>query len=160
VNMARYSVLRLLIFFGFLCALWLVGLREESQRWWLLGLSALGSMVVSFFVLQGPRAAFSASIARRNGAPARRLPPAQKSVVLLPEAMLLPARVQARERVLPTPDRHGPRQPEHSDDDERQSPDSHCATHRLTRYDRGSFQRRGPASSRPKSCSASAAAPS
>ena len=59
--MARYSVLRLLIFFGLLCALWLLGL----QRWWLLGISALGSMVVSYFVLQGPRAQFSASVARR-----------------------------------------------------------------------------------------------
>ena len=59
--MARYSVLRLLIFFGLLCALWLLGLRGA----WLLGISALGSMVVSYFVLQGPRAQFSASIARR-----------------------------------------------------------------------------------------------
>ena len=59
--MARYSVLRLMMFFGFLCALWLLGLRGA----WLLGLSALGSMVLSFFVLQGPRAVFSASIARR-----------------------------------------------------------------------------------------------
>jgi len=60
--MARYSVLRLMIFFGLLCALWLLGLRDESQRWWLLGLSAVGSMVVSYFVLRGPRTAFSASI--------------------------------------------------------------------------------------------------
>jgi hypothetical protein len=63
--MARYSVLRLMIFFGLLCALWLLGLRDASQRWWLLGVSAVGSMVVSYFVLQGPRAQFSASIARR-----------------------------------------------------------------------------------------------
>jgi len=63
--MARYSVLRMMIFFGFLCALWLLGLRDESQRWWLLGLSALGSMLLSYFVLAGPRAQFSASIARR-----------------------------------------------------------------------------------------------
>ena len=62
--MARYSVLRLLIFFGFLCALWLLGLRDDSERWWLLGLSALGSMVVSFFALRGPRAQLSATIAR------------------------------------------------------------------------------------------------
>lgn len=62
--MARYSVLRLMIFFGFLCALWLLGLRGESQRWLLLVISALGSMVVSYFVLQGPRAEFSARIAR------------------------------------------------------------------------------------------------
>ena len=63
--MARYSVLRLMIFFGFICALWLLGLREESERWWLLGISALGSMVTSFFVLRGPRAELSARIARR-----------------------------------------------------------------------------------------------
>jgi hypothetical protein len=56
--MARYSVLRLMIFFGLLCALWLLGLRA----WLLLGVSALGSMVVSYFVLRGPRAQFSASI--------------------------------------------------------------------------------------------------
>jgi hypothetical protein len=70
--MARYSVLRLMIFFGFLCALWLLGLRDESQRWWLLGGSALGSMVVSYFVLQGPRAQFSATIARHVDERARR----------------------------------------------------------------------------------------
>jgi C4-dicarboxylate-specific signal transduction histidine kinase len=62
--MARYSVLRLMIFFGFLCALWLLGLRDESERLWLLAFSALGSMVVSYFVLQGPRAELSAKIAR------------------------------------------------------------------------------------------------
>jgi NADH:ubiquinone oxidoreductase subunit 2 (subunit N) len=70
--MARYSVLRLMIFFGFLCALWLLGLRDQSQRWWLLGLSALGSMVVSYFVLRGPREMFSASIARHVDERARR----------------------------------------------------------------------------------------
>ena len=70
--MARYSVLRLMIFFGFLCALWLLGLRGESQRWWLLGLSALGSMAASFLVLRGPRAQFSASIARHVDERARR----------------------------------------------------------------------------------------
>jgi C4-dicarboxylate-specific signal transduction histidine kinase len=70
--MARYTVLRLMIFFGLLCALWLLGLRDVSQRWWLLGLSAVGSVVVSYFVLQGPRAQFSASIARRVDERARR----------------------------------------------------------------------------------------
>lgn len=70
--MARYTVLRLMIFFGLLCALWLLGLRDVSQRWWLLGLSAVGSVVVSYFVLQGPRAEFSASIARRVDEHARR----------------------------------------------------------------------------------------
>ena len=66
--MARYTVLRLMIFFGLLCALWLLGLRE----WLLLGLAALGSVVVSYFVLQGPRAQFSAKIARHVDERARR----------------------------------------------------------------------------------------
>jgi hypothetical protein len=70
--MARYSVLRLMIFFGFLCALWLFGLRDESQKWWLLGISAAGSMVVSYFVLRGPRAELSATIARHVDERARR----------------------------------------------------------------------------------------
>jgi len=74
--MARYTVLRMMIFFGFLCALWLLGLQGAGQRWWLLGLSALGSMVVSYFVLQGPRAKFSASIARLVEERARRAQPA------------------------------------------------------------------------------------
>jgi Protein of unknown function (DUF4229) len=74
--MARYTVLRLLIFFGFLCALWLLGLRDETQRWWLLGISALGSMTVSYFVLRGPREQFSASIARHVDERARRAQPA------------------------------------------------------------------------------------
>lgn len=71
--MARYTVLRLMIFFGLLCAFWLLGLREVSQRWWLLGLSAGGSVVVSYFVLKGPRAQFSASIARRVDEHVRRV---------------------------------------------------------------------------------------
>ena len=70
--MARYSVLRLMIFFGFLCALWLLGVRDESQRWLLLGGSALGSMAVSYFVLKGPRAQFSAALARHVDERARR----------------------------------------------------------------------------------------
>ena len=70
--MARYSFLRLMIFFGLLCALWLLGLRDESQRWTLLGISALGSMLVSYFLLKGPRAEFSAKIARHVDERARR----------------------------------------------------------------------------------------
>ena len=71
--MARYAVLRLMIFFGFVCALWLLGLRDPDQRWWLLIGSALGSAVVSYFVLLGPRAQLSAKIAHRVDERARRL---------------------------------------------------------------------------------------
>ena len=49
--MLRYSVLRLLIFFGVVCLLWLLGLRDRGQEWMLLVLSALISMVISYFVL-------------------------------------------------------------------------------------------------------------
>ena len=68
----RYSVLRLLMFFGFLSALWLMGLRGA----WLLGVSALVSMVVSYFVLRGPRGELSASIARRIDERTKRRVPA------------------------------------------------------------------------------------
>ena len=71
--MARYVVLRLMIFFGFVCALWLLGLRGEDQRWWLLIASALGSAAVSYFVLQGPRGQLSAKIAHRVDERASRL---------------------------------------------------------------------------------------
>lgn len=50
--MLRYSVLRVLVFFGVLSALWLAGLRDRSQEIPLLVLSALISMVLSFFVLK------------------------------------------------------------------------------------------------------------
>jgi len=79
--MARYTVLRLMIFFGFLCALWLLGLQDASQRWWLLGLSAVGSMVVSYFVLRGPRAQFSARIARHVDERAARAELARKDEI-------------------------------------------------------------------------------
>lgn len=49
--MARYTVLRLLIFFGSLCALWLLQLRG----WPLLLLAAVLSAIISVFVLAGPR---------------------------------------------------------------------------------------------------------
>ena len=78
--MARYTVLRLMIFFGLLCTLWLLGLRDTSQQWWLLALSALGSTVVSYFVLQGPRAQFSARIAGRVDERARRAEQAHSTV--------------------------------------------------------------------------------
>ncbi len=79
--MARYSVLRMLIFFGFVCALWLLGLRDPSQRWWLLIGSALGSAVVSYFVLLGPRAQLSAKIAHRVDERARRLEQSPKDEI-------------------------------------------------------------------------------
>jgi len=77
VSTVRYSVLRLLMFFGFLSALWLLGLRGA----WLLGASALGSMAVSYFVLRGPRGELSASIARRIDERTERRVPARTDEV-------------------------------------------------------------------------------
>ena len=63
--MLRYSVLRLLIFFGVLTLLWLLGLRDQDQQWMLLVLSALISMVLSFFVLARFREESTQRIAER-----------------------------------------------------------------------------------------------
>ena len=60
--MLRYSVLRLLIFFGVLSLLWLVGIRDQ---WMLLVLAALISMVLSFFVLARFREEGTTAIAER-----------------------------------------------------------------------------------------------
>jgi hypothetical protein len=49
--MVRYTVLRALMFFGVMAALYLLGLRDRGQEWMLLVLSALISMVLSYFVL-------------------------------------------------------------------------------------------------------------
>lgn len=66
--MVRYSLLRLMIFFGLLIVFWLVGMRGFL----LLGVSAVVSMAVSLLLLQGPRAEFSAKIAARVDERARR----------------------------------------------------------------------------------------
>ena len=49
--MLRYTLLRALIFFGVMALLYLLGLRDRDQQWMLLVLSALISMVLSYFVL-------------------------------------------------------------------------------------------------------------
>lgn len=64
-SVLRYSVLRLLVFLGVLCVLWLVGLRGEDQRLLLLALSLLLSMVVSYFLLRPFREDMSATIAAK-----------------------------------------------------------------------------------------------
>jgi uncharacterized membrane protein len=56
--MARYTVLRLLVFFGVLCALWLAQLRG----WPLLLLSAVVSAIISVFLLAGPRDVVAAKL--------------------------------------------------------------------------------------------------
>jgi hypothetical protein len=64
----RYTLLRIMVFFGTLCVLYLVSLRGI----WLVVVSLLASMVISFFVLRRPREELSRSIAARVDARAER----------------------------------------------------------------------------------------
>lgn len=50
--MLRYTILRLLIFFGCLAFFWLVGLRDGIELAWLAIVAAVVSMVISAFVLK------------------------------------------------------------------------------------------------------------
>ncbi|NNG37908.1 DUF4229 domain-containing protein [Flexivirga sp. ID2601S] len=59
--MVRYSIMRLLIFFAVVLVLYAVSLRG----WPLLILAALVSLVVSFFVLRGPREQFASQLERK-----------------------------------------------------------------------------------------------
>ena len=63
--MLRYSLLRILLFLGVLSLLWLLGLRDRDEQWMLLVLSALISMVLSYFVLARFREESTAAIAER-----------------------------------------------------------------------------------------------
>lgn len=58
--MVRYTLLRLLIFFGVLMALSLVGLRDNIVL--LLGLSAVISAVLSYVLLRGMRDEMTAKL--------------------------------------------------------------------------------------------------
>ena len=49
--MVRYTLLRALMFFGVMALLYLLGLRDRDEQVPLLVLSALISMVLSYFVL-------------------------------------------------------------------------------------------------------------
>jgi Protein of unknown function (DUF4229) len=63
--MLRYSVLRILIFFGCLAALWLLGLRDRSEQLLLLVLAAAISMAISWFALRPFRDDYSRQISER-----------------------------------------------------------------------------------------------
>ena len=74
--MLRYSVLRLMIFFGCLVPLWLLGLRDQSEQLVLLVVgAALLSMLVSYFVLRRFREDYS----RQDRRPAPRAPGARQA---------------------------------------------------------------------------------
>jgi hypothetical protein len=63
--MVRYSLLRILIFFGCLAVFWLAGLRSAEQGPILVVLAGLSSMAISFFVLKPFREDASRAVAER-----------------------------------------------------------------------------------------------
>jgi len=76
----RYSLLRLLVFFGCISLLWLLGLRGRTELPYLVLGAALLSAVISYFALRRFREDYSAqlahkiearSAAKRDAGPAR-----------------------------------------------------------------------------------------
>lgn len=63
--MLRYTVLRLLVFFGVLSALWLLGLRGQENMLLLVAGAALLSAVISYFGLRRFREDYSAQLAQK-----------------------------------------------------------------------------------------------
>lgn len=70
MTVLRYSLLRMLVLFASMFALYLVGVRDPVL---LIALTAVTSIVLSYFVLKGPREAMAQAVAERAG---RRLPKA------------------------------------------------------------------------------------
>ena len=66
MTVVRYSILRLLIFFGVLLALWLVGIRDNPVL--LLAFSAIISAVLSYVLLRGMRDEMTAKLVERHEA--------------------------------------------------------------------------------------------
>ena len=64
--MLRYTVLRLLIFFGFTLLFWLVGLRNSPIV--LIVLAALASSITSYVLLRGLRDEMTAKLMARHEA--------------------------------------------------------------------------------------------
>lgn len=63
--MLRYSLLRILIFFGCLAVFWLAGLRSVEQGPLLIVAAGLASMAISYFVLKPFREDASRAVAER-----------------------------------------------------------------------------------------------
>jgi hypothetical protein len=64
--MLRYTVLRLLIFFGFTLLFWLVGLRNDVAL--LIIFAAVASAVTSYFLLRGMRDEMTTKLMDRHEA--------------------------------------------------------------------------------------------
>ncbi|MFQ6172295.1 DUF4229 domain-containing protein [Oryzobacter sp. R7] len=63
--MLRYTLLRVLVFFGCLAALWLLGLRDEEDMLLLVAGAAVLSAVISYVALRRFREDYSAQLAAR-----------------------------------------------------------------------------------------------
>jgi hypothetical protein len=63
---ARYTVLRLLIFFGFVLLFWLIGLRDNPVL--LLAAAAIASAALSYVLLRGMRDEMTAKLVERHEA--------------------------------------------------------------------------------------------
>lgn len=63
--MVRYTLLRILIFFGCIGLLWLVGLRSVDQRPWLLVGAAVLSTALSYLALTPFREEAMGGVAQR-----------------------------------------------------------------------------------------------
>ncbi|GAA5031736.1 hypothetical protein GCM10023258_30160 [Terrabacter aeriphilus] len=64
--MVRYSLLRILIFFGFVFLFWLIGIRDNPVL--LLGASAIASAAASYILLRGMRDEITARLVERHEA--------------------------------------------------------------------------------------------
>ena len=60
--MLRYSLLRIMLLFGCMLVLWLVGVRNPV---WLLLATAVTSVALSYFVLRGPREELARQLAAK-----------------------------------------------------------------------------------------------
>lgn len=60
----RYSLLRTLLLFGCMLALYLLGVRDPVL---LIALTGVSSIALSYFVLKGPREQMARSLAERAG---------------------------------------------------------------------------------------------
>ena len=79
MTVVRYSLLRILIFFGFLALFWLIGLRDNPVL--LLAAAALASAALSYVLLRGMRDEITARLVDRHEArvQARQEPVAEDS---------------------------------------------------------------------------------
>ncbi len=98
----RYSLLRLLLLLGCLLVLWLVGVRDPLL---LIVLTAVVSVVLSYFVLRGPREAMTAQLAERVAGRARRPGGADDVDAAAEDAEIASAEIGSAERQ-PDPQEH------------------------------------------------------